>query len=415
MTDIKQPLNNARTEKRSNNYWLIIIWTFAFYVANISTKNLYSAEIIEIIRHFGNVPKAKASLATTFYFVTYAVAQLIISRFIKKLNLLKMLFGATIISICLTAVIPVCSVLWQVYVIFAINGVLQAFTWPTVMYITSHYLSGKYVSKATMLLGVGGSVGYVLDFALSSFFIKYSNWQISFWAFCILYLTSTFGLAFILKKSEKTTEEKGKMTLKATPESQYKVKVNLKLFYFFICIGGFLINVIYYGVQGWITTFLHDNFDFSSSSSALFTTIIPIFSAVGPVLSVPLCEKFGYQKVSAVLISGIAALLLILGMFCNKSVVLFIAIIVVIITVLRLLSVVFSTVILVNNRSIIDIASVAAISNTFISVGAAAGPIFMGSVIDNFGWGTAYFVMTGVSVSVIFLILFTGKKLADIK
>lgn len=108
-------------------------------------------------------------------------------------------------------------------------------------------------------------------------------------------------------------------------------------------------------------------------------------------------------------------MLLILGMFCNKSVVLFIAIIVVIITVLRLLSVVFSTVILVNNRSIIDIASVAAISNTFISVGAAAGPIFMGSVIDNFGWGTAYFVMTGVSVSVIFLILFTGKKLADIK
>ena len=63
------------------------IWAcFFLYILMMGSKNSYTAEIVEIMTVF-DTTKARASLAMTYYFVTYAVAQIILTFIMGKINL----------------------------------------------------------------------------------------------------------------------------------------------------------------------------------------------------------------------------------------------------------------------------------------------------------------------------------------
>jgi hypothetical protein len=63
------------TNKRSYN--LLIFACFLVWVIMMGSKNIYTAEYIEISNLF-QVDKPQASLAMTFYFITYSLVQIIV-------------------------------------------------------------------------------------------------------------------------------------------------------------------------------------------------------------------------------------------------------------------------------------------------------------------------------------------------
>ena len=66
-----------------------LVWIgFVLYVFITGGKNVYTAELVTLMGVF-NATKAQITLATTYYFVTYAVAQVILLFIMSKLKLLK--------------------------------------------------------------------------------------------------------------------------------------------------------------------------------------------------------------------------------------------------------------------------------------------------------------------------------------
>ena len=77
---------NIDTKSR-DKYSKMLIWAcFFVYVFMMGSKNAYTAEMVTLQGVFGK-SKAEISLAMTFYFVTYAIGQLILSALMGKINL----------------------------------------------------------------------------------------------------------------------------------------------------------------------------------------------------------------------------------------------------------------------------------------------------------------------------------------
>ena len=78
-------INNVKSKK--DLYSLILIWSsFFLYVTIFAAKTIFTAEIMVIQDAFGTT-KAEASMAMTYYFIVYAIFQLILSVFMGKINL----------------------------------------------------------------------------------------------------------------------------------------------------------------------------------------------------------------------------------------------------------------------------------------------------------------------------------------
>lgn len=74
----------TETKLRKNENLLIYLCIF-MYLMMMATKFIFTAEIEEIVRVFGT-DRTQTSLANLFYYMTYALMQVILVFFIDKIN-----------------------------------------------------------------------------------------------------------------------------------------------------------------------------------------------------------------------------------------------------------------------------------------------------------------------------------------
>ena len=120
-------------------YKLLTFAVFMLYVTYMAAKNIYTSEIIEIVDHFG-VSKSEASLATSFSFFGYALCQLLFVKIIGKIDIKKYLLIISPLSAALFAVVPLCTEIWQVWIIFGVEGAIFAGVFPTCLLVIGEYL-----------------------------------------------------------------------------------------------------------------------------------------------------------------------------------------------------------------------------------------------------------------------------------
>ena len=72
-------VNSELFEKQKVRISKTFIWScFFMYVLMMSSKNSYTAEMVKLTEVF-NASKTEVSLAMTYYFITYAIARLVLS------------------------------------------------------------------------------------------------------------------------------------------------------------------------------------------------------------------------------------------------------------------------------------------------------------------------------------------------
>lgn len=397
--------------KKDKNRSILILIVFV-YISNIALKNLYSAEIVEIMKHFSGASKAKVSLATTYYFLTYAAFQVVISAVAKKINIVKTLFVSTLLSVAISALIPLCNSLWQVYIIFGTNGILQSITWPGCFYVIGNYLPKKMHSKGNIWLALGFAIAFVLDYALAAFFIKFFNWRYAFWFFDSLYLISIIVFYMMVSKSSPINEGEAEKTRKATVLKLSRV--NYISIYVVSCMGCFIFGIVYYGILNWVTAFFHETFKISSASSALISIIIPVAATAGPVLTTVLSEKKKFWFIAIFGTSLTAIISFIMAGVFQKNIVLSLVMIVVLLTFCRGTANMMGSLVLFRCQRFTDTTSMAANTNTFASVGAAFGPLMVGAVIDNFGQSLSYLMISFLLMIVLLCVVIPYKRISII-
>lgn len=423
---IKAKKSSKNSFHENKDAWLLLISCFLIYVAMMVCKSLYNAEIIEVIKEF-KISKAVAGYPTTAYYFTYGFAQLLIAKILPKINLRKYLLVTMSLSAICTFLVSVSTELWQILILFALNGLFHAALWPSCVLVIGKYLPVRMQSTANGLMSVGFAVGFIISYLSSALFIGISDWthsfigirgwKITFLIFGALTIIPTILFAANLKKADKNkqndVEETKSQSNNAGKHLNHKlIKKYLAIFYFLVLVVVFLTNIAYYGVNTWIPNLMNDEFNVNSEFSTLLTVLVPIVSLIGPLLAIKFTNRHNLWFVAIGFCVVPSLVSLILSFAYASNLILSLSMSIIVITSLRGTINTVSTSLSLKTRNLFNAGSFTAIINALASLGASASPPLSGGIIDAYkGNRIAYYIFMFVILFVSTVILFILNRL----
>ncbi len=406
---------NENRERPGSSLGLLLSCAF-LYIFYIAAKNVYSVEIVEIMRRF-DISKSTASLASSASFFTYGVTQFIIAGFLPKINIRKYIIFAVPSAGVLFSLTPFCTQIWQLCILYGITGCLLAAVYPLCIYVVGNYLPENLIPAGNKFLGAGLSVGFLVDYLGCSLLVKYMDWRPAFWIYSGLMVL--FAVFFFIALKNRTRirlsseqEEETSEPLKDDFEG-HRIRDHLG-FIIFVSSLGFVSNFLYYAITGWITSILCDVFEVSSSQSIFLTVFVPIVAAIGAVAEVSLTKRFSYRYVligfCAASIIPVAVLSFIYGLNLALS----LALMALYTALIRGVTAIVVIDLPIKTKKVINTGTLASIVNAVSCIGISIGPPLMGALIDYMGY-RAFFITTAFSALILTVMSLLGNKLFKTK
>lgn len=288
--------------KRNFAYWLLIFASFFLYIVLTGAKNLYVAEktTLYTLGTFGNL----TSLAGTmeYYFYTYAVAQVLLIFLIKKINIKWYMTLTLGMSAVITVLMAFTGHIREHYVLYAVNGFLQAGIWGCSIKILGVYLPARLLPIANQLMASGPAVAGAVAYGGAAAFGE--QWRLPFFVFGVLLLLFValyfFAVTLVARfpKEIHTHVEVGEDGKEhevsdeaANDFIHLSSRKRIVWFYVFSVIGGVALTAVYFALNNNLDMFLKEIGGFSNDVSKWLTVIAPLMAALGPILVVGVCER----------------------------------------------------------------------------------------------------------------------------
>lgn len=380
----------------------------------LASKNIFTAEIVALMNVF-ETTKAQTSLAMTYYFITCAITQAILSVTIRKINLRIYLTVTGIASAVLTLLMGVAPSITIMYALCAVNGVMQAGVYSGCMAVLARYLFKDMLVYANRIMTIGSSLYAVLSYGVPSLFVGFGLWNFPFFLLGAMFLLSVLFYLWAVNKIKKFPEvvdekkqentQKEQVVEDLDEESLVVLKTKKsKGFYVAIMLAfDFISQVIYFTVLNWFPNMLYDVFDFSESYSILITLLVAVIPLVGSIYAINMCEKHRNSYYVASLFALISIVFIApMVLAFDINVVFSIVMGVLFMTASTGAKNIFCGVIAFKMRNQIDSGSYLAAYNSVASLVAGVIPPLIGQLIDSFsgvkGYGVSYLLVLILSV-----------------
>ena len=295
------------TKRRNRAYWFLIVASFFLYLVLTSSKNLYSAESLTLANAFGtgaDDKEIRGRLADTmqYYFYTYAVMQVALIFFMKRMNIKWFLTLTLGVSAILTILVGFTDTIAQHYMIYISNGFLQAGIWGCLLKMLGVYLPARLLPRANQVMSAGPASAGAAAFGVAAAFGD--NWRYPFIYLGALVLASVILYFFAVTYMAKFPKENEVRHIVHADGSEEDVcfedendfihlvsKKRVIGFYAISMMMGFLFTSLYFMINNNLTYYLSDIGGFTDTQSKLLTIFAPICAVVGPFLTVASCEK----------------------------------------------------------------------------------------------------------------------------
>ncbi|MBR1983117.1 MAG: MFS transporter [Clostridia bacterium] len=383
-------MKTLNTEKRSIFYYFLIISSFFTYVALTTSKSIYTANKTTLysLGIFGNL----TDLATTFeyYFYTYAIMQLFLAFFMKKINVKWFLCITVGISAILTSLMAFTNTITQHYLIYTVNGILQAGVWGCLFKNLSKYLPQKFLGIGNGVMSAGPTTSYALSYVITALFDE--NWRTPFMLMGIVLFVAVvvyFISVTIISKLDRswvTKQNYNTQSLKTeeNPLIKFSSKKGVITFYVLTPIIGFIITSVYFMLSTNVDFFLKEVGGFTNSQSKSLTIIATIVTVVGPLITVSLCEKYrNYIIVGGVLCSIALVFMLMLVFAFEYSAIFSLIIFIIFLIIINGARTITLSIVGVKQRSNIDSGTFITAVNVFSSLSSGVAPKLISMIIDN--------------------------------
>ena len=286
------------------------------------TRGNYAAALTEIIKDL-EISKSLASLAVTGSFIALWIGQVVagvMGDHIKPRRLVTIgLAAATAINIAMGFM----SNIWVMTVLWTINGFFQAFLWPPMTRVMAENMDAHQYAKTAIGISLSSTASSVLIYLLVPVAILASGWRLAFWgagavglAACLLWAIGTRGV-------REGTPLGAKDLSKKTGASVSLGKVILLSGLLPLFIAQMALGALRDGVMTWMPTFIFDQYHLSPSFSIFTTALLPLFGMAGVLLAGKMEQRSrNLTKTSTVLFIVCAVAIAVMLPFYDKSVVL---------------------------------------------------------------------------------------------
>ncbi len=382
--------NNIQdVDRQRDKYSKMLIWAcFFLFILMMGSKNVYTAEIVAIQDVF-EVNKATASLAMTYYFIAYAVGQVLLSLVMGKINLRIYLFSVAGLSSLATVFIAFMPSMTAMYVLCTINGALQAGIYSGCMAVLSKNLNKSYLPFANKLMSMGTAIASMISYGVPALFVALGSWNMPFIFLGILFALSVVFFFYASKKIKAYPVEIVISENMADTKAEHPIFIlNSKLKYVgFLSLAmslSLLGNAVYYAVLNWMPSMMNEVHSMPQEYSILITLLVPIARMFCPLVTVSVCEKHGNVFMIGTIISILSLVTFIPFVFLyNSNIVIVIILLVAYNLVTPGISVIYGSILAFNMRSQINVGSYMAIVNAVASIMAGVIPPIAGAIIDS--------------------------------
>lgn len=407
MPEVELLLSKVQDSKKEKSTKFLIWAGFFVYLLMMGSKNVYTAEVAAIQLAFGKT-KAETSLAMTYYFITYAIGQLVIAPLFRKINLKVFLTATMGLSSLVTILLGVSPSMELLYLLCAINGVLQAGVYSGVMAVISKYASARLLPYANKIMSAGGAIYGVISYGVPAIFVGFGLWNVPFILLGIIFAISVVVFYVAVQNMKKYPPEigveKGKPTSSTNEPMYIDVSSKGKKIIFFSIMGFVALgNVMYYMIMQWVPSLLNEQFGMDLSYSILITLLVPVAVFGCSLVSIQLCEK--YKNIFNVSLTITAVSLVVFApmlIFYNVNIIFTIVCMIGYIAISSAGRIIYSSVLAFKMRAHINTGSFLAYINAIAAVIAGVAPPIAGLIIDRAGYGALF------TFIFIFGLVFTG-------
>ena len=388
---------------------VLIASCFLLYTSMMAAKGVFLAEIAYLMEIF-SVDKATASLANTYYFVSYAGVQVLLFFIVKRLNVRKLLTYTVPFAAVATAAMGLSRGIGDMYVLFAVCGLFQAGVYCGCNATLTAYLPARYLSRANSVMNLGYASGTVIAFVFSAMCVRFDLWRVPFFVmgaflfFATCFYTVCAKYAYVLKRDEAVPSGASSSSDVAseTPFLNVNTPKKRALFYSTDLILVFLITCLYYAINNWISTWLVDVYSMSQDISIYITILAPTLIALGPMMTIRYCDKHrDFIRGGVVFTIFALPIPFVLAFFYSKSLILAFVLSVVYIILINGVKSIGLSVMAFKLRGVVNTAEYTAIANAVASLAGGVAPTVVGKIIDGYGWNVSYFAVFAVTALVL--------------
>lgn len=414
-------LSNTIIKNKKTYNFLIFACTF-MWVIMMGSKNIYTAEYIEIGNMF-NVSKAQASLAMTFYFIAYSAVQVILFFCMGKVNIKWYMLISVVLSGIVTVIVALATELWQLWWILTINGILQAGFWGMCTAVLDRYLPIQMKATANMLMNVGIAVSGIISYGSASLFVSFKTIASPFVFFGILLSISGVIFFIAVNKCEKLKNSQSESKIEtATVTSSIALPFTLKtskartVFYVASFILSVVAHFVFYGALNWVPSLLEENFALPTEIATIVSVLAPLATMIGPILAISHCEKHSNFISVGLVYSIVASVFALIMIFIfDSNIVLSLGVLILYLIVLQGLVTIIFSVISYKLSHYINAGAHSGLMNAAGGISAGIAPPIIGAVIDNAGWQINYVVILGITLlvtiaSAVLLVIFKRRR-----
>lgn len=408
---------------KKGHYYFLIFACALLWIIMMGSKNIYTTEYIEIGNIFG-VDKPQASLAMTFYFITYGLAQVFLFFYMDKINVKWYMLISVALSGIVTIIIALATSLWQLWWILAINGILQAGIWGMCTLVLNKYLPANIKPIANMIMNIGTAVAGIISYSSASLFISFRRIDSPFVFFGIILFISAFLFFMAVNKCEKLKNNCDNINQSSTltfvskrlPFS-LKTSKSKNIFFILTFLFSVVIHFVFYGTMNWIPSLLKENFNLKENYAILISGLAPLATMIGPIIAIRNCEKYyNFINVGLVYLIFASFFAFLLIFIYNSNIFISLAIVIIYLIIMQGTITIIWSVISYKMSSYINAGAHSGLMNAAGGFSAGIAPTVIGAIIElNNGWQLSYVTiflitfMITISVAVISISIKTKR------
>jgi len=388
-------MDTLMKKRRSRAYVLLIFASVFLYLTLTASKNLYTAEKTTLygLGTFGNLTDLASTME--YYFYTYAATQVFLAFFLKKINIKWFLAITLGISAVLTVLVAFTNGIEQHYIIFAINGILQAGIWGILLKILSIYLPMRLLPIANQIMSAAPAAASAIAYGVAALFGD--NWKLPFFILGVLLLltvvlyTASVNIVARFPKDMSTHHivmSDGTEADVSDEEENDFIHLNSKrrvaIFYAVSIFVGFIVTSIFFMLNNSLDIYLKEVGGFSNSTAKILTVFAPLAAVIGPLVCVRSCERHRNFIAVAAVYFGLALVVCAVVLFVfDKSVFAALALIVIFLVLANGGRSVSLSIAALKMRTKIDTGVYSTIVNAVASVASGVAPKIITAILDR--------------------------------
>ncbi len=372
------------------------------YATSYLGKVNYSANITQIITHFG-VTKSEAGLVPTMFFFAYGAGQVINGLLCKHYPIRWMIPGSLLVSATINLIVGLTPNFAIIKWLWMVNGFALSVLWPCLIRLSSESFSQKSLSKSVLALGTTVASGTLVIYGLSAFFATFNGFRLAFYAAALADTAVAVFWFFSFRKlqSRALSEKNSEVLPENAPQEQKQTILRPRLVWTMVvvlCLFAVGCNLMKDGLNTWVPSILKDTYGFDDSIAIFLTLFLPIMAIFGTFFAVFLHKKiadFVSHCLVLFLLMGVLIGGILWSLDAHQAAVMLLCLIVTSLLASSMNNVITSM-FPMYMRGSVNSGMVAGVVDGFCYLGSAISSYGLGSVAENHGWAATFWLLLGV-------------------